>query len=665
MNANFRMLRIGALVTAGLLAGALTAGAAVITIINTDGPGEGFNDPTVVAPVGGNPGTTLGAQRLFLFSYAASIWGSVLPSPVTIMVNASFDPLTCSATSAVLGSAGATTVYRDFPGAPFAGTWYNVALANRLYGSDLDGGTTADIVARFNSTLDTAVPTCLGSTTWYYGVDGLEGTKVELLPVLLHEMGHGLGFQTFTSGSTGNFLGVSVSTPAGFPSMSDHFLFDEASALHWDAASAAQRVASAISTNGLAWDGPGVSSAAAGFLANRPRFLVNSPGGIAGSYPLVTASFGPALTLAGLTGNVVLADDGTPDINDGCTALINAAAVAGNIALINRGTCTFVVKALAAQAAGAIGVIVTNNAAGFPGMGGADPTIVIPAIGITLADGNAIKTALLGGPVNVTMSLDPALKAGADNSGRVLMYAPATFTSGSSVSHFDVSATPNALMEPAINNDLHVNLDMTPGQMADIGWMQFATATTLARFATEDHPGGILVSWEFGDPTSVGAVTVERATAVGGPWEPVPVDSRTVDTHSEAYDANVQADVVYYYRLNVMYRDGQVSTMGMSAARHAGVTGGSTALFAPSPNPARDGAAISFRIGQPEFVRLSIADAQGRHVRTLQNGMMTPGDHAQLWNGLSDNGHVVPAGLYFITMRSSQGLLSRRLAVIR
>lgn len=658
MNANFRMLRIGALVTAGLLAGALTAGAAVITIINADGPGEGFNDPTVVAPVGGNPGTTLGAQRLFLFAYAASIWGSVLPSPVTIEVNANFDPLTCTSTSAVLGSAGATTVYRDFPGAPFPATWYNVALANRLFGSDLDGGTTADINARFNSTLDTAVPTCLGSTTWYYGIDGLEGTKVELLPVLLHELAHGLGFQTFTNGSTGAFL-------AGFPSMSDHFLLDEASALHWDVASPAQRVASAISTTGLAWDGPGVSSAAASFLTNRPRFLVNSPGGVAGSYALATASFGPALTLAGLTGNVVLADDGTPDINDGCTPLINPVAVAGNFALINRGTCTFVAKALAAQAAGAIGVIVANNAAGLPGMGGTDPTIVIPAIGITLADGNAIKAALLGGPVNVTLSLDPALKAGADNSGRALMYAPATFASGSSVSHFDVSATPNALMEPAINNDLHVNLDMTPGQMMDIGWMQFATATTLARFATEDRPGGILVSWEFGDPTSVGAVTVERATATNGPWEPVPVSSRTVDTHSEAYDASVQADILYYYRLNVLYRDGQVSVMGLSATRHASVTGGLTALFAPSPNPARDGAAISFRIGQPEFVRLSIADAQGRHVRTLQNGMMTPGDHAQLWNGLSDNGRAVPAGLYFITMRSSQGLLSRRLAVIR
>jgi hypothetical protein len=42
-------------------------GAATITILNNDGAGVGFNDPTVVAPGGGNLGTTLGQQRLNAF----------------------------------------------------------------------------------------------------------------------------------------------------------------------------------------------------------------------------------------------------------------------------------------------------------------------------------------------------------------------------------------------------------------------------------------------------------------------------------------------------------------------------------------------------------------------------------------------------------------------
>ena len=39
-------------------------GSTTITILNADSPGVGFNDPTAVAPVGNNPGTTLGQQRL-------------------------------------------------------------------------------------------------------------------------------------------------------------------------------------------------------------------------------------------------------------------------------------------------------------------------------------------------------------------------------------------------------------------------------------------------------------------------------------------------------------------------------------------------------------------------------------------------------------------------
>ena len=78
--------------------------------MNNNAPGVGFNDPTPRAPVGGNPGTTLGAQRLFIFQHAASIWGSLLPSNVTIVVRATFAAQTCTATQAVLGSAGTTTI---------------------------------------------------------------------------------------------------------------------------------------------------------------------------------------------------------------------------------------------------------------------------------------------------------------------------------------------------------------------------------------------------------------------------------------------------------------------------------------------------------------------------------------------------------------------------
>src|SRR5438093_8524133 len=69
-------LSIFLLVSALLGMGVVTAPAveaATITVINNDGPGEGLNDPTPVAPVGGNTGTTRGQQRLIAFQRAADI----------------------------------------------------------------------------------------------------------------------------------------------------------------------------------------------------------------------------------------------------------------------------------------------------------------------------------------------------------------------------------------------------------------------------------------------------------------------------------------------------------------------------------------------------------------------------------------------------------------
>src|SRR5579864_9727808 len=88
-----------------LVAANLAFAGAKITIVNANAPGVGFNDPSPRAPLGGNPGTTLGQQRLNAFEFAANTWGSTIDSPVEIKILAAFTPLTCTPTTAVLGSA--------------------------------------------------------------------------------------------------------------------------------------------------------------------------------------------------------------------------------------------------------------------------------------------------------------------------------------------------------------------------------------------------------------------------------------------------------------------------------------------------------------------------------------------------------------------------------
>jgi len=179
---------------------ACLAQAATVTVINLDDLGEGFNDPTPASPVGGNSGVTIGAQRLIAFQFAADLWGTSLDSPVEIRVGAEFDPLPCDAASAVLGAAGTEGVFRDFVGAPVANTWFPAALANSLAGQDLDPDRN-DIGATFNSSFGTI---CAFPGGWYYGLDRTPPAgQTDFVSVLLHELGHGLGFQTFVNLTTG------------------------------------------------------------------------------------------------------------------------------------------------------------------------------------------------------------------------------------------------------------------------------------------------------------------------------------------------------------------------------------------------------------------------------------------------------------------------------
>lgn len=236
---------------------------ATITINNLDGtsPAEGFNDTTAAAPEGGNTGTTRGAQRLNLFNFAAGIWGAFLDSNVSIGINSQFNPLTpCSTSGGVLGSAGTININRNFTNAEFTNTWYHAALANKRAGSDLVPAN-AEMQATFNSDVDNG---CLGAgTRFYYGLDNTTpGGRINLLVVLLHEMGHGLGFSSFVNGSTGALNG-------GFPDIYTRYMFDQTTGLYWHQMTDAQRAASALNTNNVLWDGPNVRLASSYLTAGR------------------------------------------------------------------------------------------------------------------------------------------------------------------------------------------------------------------------------------------------------------------------------------------------------------------------------------------------------------------------------------------------------------
>jgi Calx-beta domain/PA domain len=493
----------------GVLASSSVFGNATITIQNEDvGTGLGFDDPTPAAPVPGNAGTTIGQQRLNAFQFAASIWGATLNSSQPIVISAGWAALPCTTNNMVLGSAGSQSIFKDFANAPFPDTWYSASLANALANSDLNGAT-QEINATFNFNVGTAG--CLPNNPWYYGFDGNEGNGIDLVSVLLHEFGHGLGFQTFTSSATGAPNGGSFT-------IYDRFLRDDTTGKLWIDMTNSERVASAINTGNLVWAGQQVTADAPNVLVGAPTLRINSPPIIARDYAFGTADFGPPLSSPGITANVAQA---LPV--DGCAPI--GGSVSGKIAFIDRGNCNFVVKTKNAQNAGAIGVIIGNVSTSLnpdiaPGMTGVDPTITISTVSLALNDANDIR-AQIGSPINASMFLDPNAISGADSAHRAKMYAPNPREQGSSVSHWDESMFPNQLMEPFNTRDLTHAVkppqDLTLSLFRDIGWTAVgstpaASIQVVTPAAVSENVGSMQVHVTRTGDTS-GISTVDYATS--------------------------------------------------------------------------------------------------------------------------------------------------------
>lgn len=156
--------------------------------------GEGFDDPTPVAPVGGNSGTTLGQQRVNALREAVRLVEEFLPG--TVPIDAGMRFFSYSSTG-ILASAGISTYYygQDTEEFDKVSVLYPSALAKQLMNSPPSGSAFS---VTFNATRDT-----LTSGKWYYGFDRSGGSDIDFITVAIHEIVHGLGSSTAFSRTTG------------------------------------------------------------------------------------------------------------------------------------------------------------------------------------------------------------------------------------------------------------------------------------------------------------------------------------------------------------------------------------------------------------------------------------------------------------------------------
>lgn len=89
-------------------------------------------------------------------------------------------------------------------------------------------------------------------------------------------------------------------------------------------------------------------------------------------------------------------------------------------------------------------------------------------------------------------------------------------------------------------------------------------------------------------------------------------------------------------------------------------------FLAPSaPNPFHASTSVRFGLSRDSRVALRVFDASGRLVRTLARGVLGAGEHRVAWDGRDEDGRAVGAGTYFTRLVGPDGVLERRIVLIR
>jgi hypothetical protein len=153
------------------------------------------------------------AEAKAAFEYAVNIWEHIIESEIPIHIEARWRTIydEDGNTNTILGQAGPTDFYADFEFAPHKNRYYPVCIVEKITKTEISGSSSPDISATFNKEFN-----------WYFGTDGqTPDLMYDFVTVILHEIGHGLGFTGFffVTGNIGSYGNINAGDATSFDIM--------------------------------------------------------------------------------------------------------------------------------------------------------------------------------------------------------------------------------------------------------------------------------------------------------------------------------------------------------------------------------------------------------------------------------------------------------------
>ena len=537
------------------------------------------------------------------FQFAVDIWAFLITSEVPIKVDAHWvDTLGTT----VLGASQPTSFFRFENNPPLiSSTWYPVAIAEKLVGSNLNDNT-PDIFAIFNQNF----------SNWYFGTDGNPPAgKIDFVTVVLHELGHGLGLvgsMTVSSGSGSWGSG----TP--YPFIFDRYPENNAGQVLINTAIFANpsaALATQLTGNNLFFDGEEARAENAG---NRPKLYAPSTWQEGSSYAHLDESTYPA-----------------GDQNSLMTPSLGASEAIHNPGRITSGIFRDMGWTITSTGSGAIPVLsIFQN----PALNGylhlAANVLNYSGSSITLTANN------LNVPVNPN----------GENGwyGVYQMTAPGTvvlkLTAGdaTSVREFAVASL-NRSGGGGSSFDQRLSIHFPPNS--------YERDTYLAIFSGENPRDGYQVGPDGIDLRRPATIVFHQAApgqAIyrrdGEQWTALP-------TRTDSDGLSAETGRLGAFRL------------GPAPALIA-----TSALLGNYPNPFNPSTRIKFRVGagdQAQPAMLQVFNLRGQLQAELLNRSLPAGEHEVTWDGRDRSGNPAASGIYFYQLRIGSRIFGGKMILVR
>ena len=191
--------------------------------------------------------------------------------------------------------------------------------------------------------------------------------------------------------------------------------------------------------------------------------------------------------------------------------------------------------------------------------------------------------------------------------------------------------------------------------------LPLTSAVLITNFNAYVNGASVELAWRISADESIAGLRIYREDA-DGMVSSFPGEGLLDLSSTRFIDSEVLPGNEYVYTLAVVKPDGSEVR---SVETRAWIEIAPARLSQNYPNPFNPVTRIAYYVDRDADVSLMIYDVTGRHVRTLSERRLAPGEYVEIWNGVDEQGDSVASGIYFYRLRIGKTTLTRRMVLLR